>query len=111
MKTTSFRFVLALAMSLAWTTGILAQNYNLQNMPPLDPKIKTGVLDNGMHYFIRSNSLPEKRGEFYIANNVGAIQENDDQNGLAHFTEHMSFNGTGPFSQKRNSGLPGYDWR
>jgi zinc protease len=100
MKTTSFRFVLALAMSLAWTTGILAQNYNLQNMPPLDPKIKTGVLDNGMHYFIRSNSLPEKRGEFYIANNVGAIQENDDQNGLAHFTEHMSFNGTDHFPKK-----------
>ena len=88
------------AISLAWTTAILAQNYNLQDMPLLDPGIRTGVLDNGMHYFIRSNNLPEKRGEFYIANNIGAIQENNDQNGLAHFTEHMSFNGTDHFPKK-----------
>ena len=92
--------MMILVILIAWTTATLAQNYNLQDMPPLDPKVRTGVLNNGMHYFIRSNNLPEKRGEFYIANNIGAIQENDDQNGLAHFTEHMSFNGTDHFPKK-----------
>ena len=94
------KLVLIMALMLASTSFVLAQNYNLKEMPPLDPKIRTGVLSNGMHYYIRANSLPEKRGEFYIANNIGAIQENDDQNGLAHFTEHMSFNGTVHFPKK-----------
>jgi zinc protease len=76
------------------------QTYDLTKMPPLDPKVRIGVLDNGMHYYIRANKIPEKRAEFYIANNVGAIQEDDDQNGLAHFTEHMSFNGTNHFPKK-----------
>jgi len=93
-------FVLLMALLLSWTTAVLAQNYNMKDMPPPDPKVRAGVLDNGMHYYIRANNLPEKRGEFYIANNIGAIQENDDQNGLAHFTEHMSFNGTVHFPKK-----------
>lgn len=76
------------------------QTYKLNEMPPFDPKVRTGVLDNGMHYFIRSNKLPANRGEFYIAHDVGAIQEDDDQNGLAHFTEHMAFNGTANFPGK-----------
>ncbi len=100
MKKTLSKIVLIMALMLAWTHFVLAQNYNLKDMPPLDPKVRTGVLPNGMHYFIRANNLPEKRGEFYIANNIGAIQENDDQNGLAHFTEHMSFNGTVHFPKK-----------
>ena len=100
MKKTISKFVLILALLVSWTAIVLAQNYNLKDMPPLDPKVRTGVLPNGMHYFIRANNLPEKRGEFYIANNIGAIQENDDQNGLAHFTEHMSFNGTTHFPKK-----------
>lgn len=77
-----------------------AQQYDFSSKVPLDPKVKTGVLDNGMTYFIRSNKLPEKRAEFYIAHNVGAILEDDDQNGLAHFTEHMAFNGTQNFPKK-----------
>jgi zinc protease len=80
--------------------GTFAQNYDLKSVPPLDPKIKTGVLPNGMKYYIRSNNLPEKRAEFYIVHNVGAMQEDDDQNGLAHFTEHMAFNGTQNFPKK-----------
>jgi zinc protease len=79
---------------------LLAQKYDLKQMPPADAKVRTGVLENGMHYYIRSNKFPEKRGEFYIAHNVGAIQEDDDQNGLAHFTEHMAFNGTANFPKK-----------
>jgi len=100
MKRTLSKIVLIMALILIWTSFVPAQNYNLKDMPPLDPKVRTGTLANGMHYFIRSNNLPERRGEFYIANNVGAIQENDDQNGLAHFTEHMSFNGTVHFPKK-----------
>jgi len=64
-----------------------------QNVP-VDPKVRYGKLPNGLTYYIRSNDLPKNRAEFYIAQNVGAILENDDQNGLAHFLEHMAFNGT-----------------
>jgi zinc protease len=99
MKKILFRFGI-LVLFLATAQLLQGQNYNLKDMPPLDPKVRSGVLDNGMHYYIRSNKLPEKRGEFYIANNIGAIQENDDQNGLAHFTEHMAFNGTLNFPKK-----------
>ncbi|MEI8006681.1 MAG: insulinase family protein [Bacteroidota bacterium] len=100
MKKTLSYLVLIMAVVLSWTVSVNAQTYNLKDMPPLDPKVRAGVLDNGMHYYIRANNMPEKRGEFYIANNIGAIQENDDQNGLAHFTEHMSFNGTVHFPKK-----------
>jgi len=100
MKKTLSKLVLITALMLSWTSLALAQNYNLKDMPPLDPQVRSGVLANGMHYYIRANNIPEKRGEFYIANNIGAIQENDDQNGLAHFTEHMSFNGTLHFPKK-----------
>jgi len=100
MKKILSKLVLIMALMLAGTYFVLAQNYNLKDMPPLDPKIRAGVLANGMHFYIRANNIPEKRGEFYIANNIGAIQENDDQNGLAHFTEHMSFNGTVHFPKK-----------
>ncbi|MCX6249595.1 MAG: insulinase family protein [Bacteroidetes bacterium] len=100
MKSKFMRLALALAFILTSAAGLLAQKYDLNTMPPLDPKVRTGVLDNGMHYYISSNKLPEKRGEFYIAHNVGAILEDDDQNGLAHFTEHMAFNGTENFPKK-----------
>lgn len=61
---------------------------------PIDPKVRYGKLENGLTYYIRANKQPKERAEFYIAQNVGAIMENDDQNGLAHFLEHMAFNGT-----------------
>ncbi len=64
-----------------------------QNPLPNDPEVKTGRLDNGMTYYIRHNALPEGRAEFYLATNVGAIQEGEGQDGLAHFLEHMCFNG------------------
>jgi len=70
-----------------------------QQMPaiPVDSDVKIGKLDNGLTYYIRHNAWPEQRAEFYIAQRVGAIQENDDQRGLAHFLEHMCFNGTEHF--------------
>ncbi|MCX6325544.1 MAG: insulinase family protein [Bacteroidia bacterium] len=67
---------------------------------PVDPDIRIGKLNNGLSYFIRKNKEPEKRASFYIIQNVGAILENDDQNGLAHFLEHMAFNGTQHFPGK-----------
>jgi len=89
-----------LGFMLIFGSTAYCQNYNLTDPVPFDAKVKTGVLPNGMHYYIRANKFPEKRGEFYIAHNVGAILEDDDQNGLAHFTEHMAFNGTENFPHK-----------
>lgn len=71
-----------------------------QNPLPIDPAVKIGKLDNGMTYYIRHNSQPAQRAEFYLATNVGAFQETDDQDGLAHFLEHMCFNGTKNFPGK-----------
>ena len=65
------------------------------NQPiPADPELRTGKLENGMTYYIRHNEKPKGQADFYIIHNVGAIQENDAQQGLAHFLEHMAFNGT-----------------
>ena len=67
---------------------------------PVDPEIRIGKLDNGMSYYIRQNHEPENRASFYIIQNVGALLENDNQNGLAHFLEHMAFNGTKHFPSR-----------
>ena len=73
-----------------------------QQMPvlPNDPATKVGKLENGMTYYIRHNDKPAGRAEFYLATDVGAIQETPDQDGLAHFLEHMCFNGTKNFPDK-----------
>ena len=70
-----------------------------QQMPtiPVDPDVRIGKLDNGLTYYIRHNNWPEQRAEFYIAQKVGSIQEDDTQRGLAHFLEHMAFNGSKHF--------------
>ncbi len=65
-----------------------------------DPSFRIGKLPNGMTYYIRHNEEPKERASFYIIQNVGALLENDSQNGLAHFLEHMSFNGTKNFPDK-----------
>ena len=64
------------------------------NQLPNDPAVRKGKLENGLTYYIRHNDKPAQRAEFYLATNVGAIQETPDQDGLAHFLEHMCFNGT-----------------
>ena len=64
---------------------------------PMDPAVRKGVLPNGLTYYLRHNEWPEKRAFFYIAQKVGSIQEEEDQRGLAHFLEHMCFNGTTNF--------------
>lgn len=76
----------------------------MQAMPrdtvPSDTMIVKGRLDNGLTYYIRHNSNPEGCADFYIVHNVGALQEEDSQNGLAHFLEHMAFNGTRHYPDK-----------
>ena len=61
---------------------------------PADPAFRVGKLDNGLTYYLYHNQNPAGCAEFYIAHNVGALQEEDNQDGLAHFLEHMAFNGS-----------------
>jgi len=96
MKKNLFRLI-SLSFLLVLTAYIGAQQ--IQPLP-VDPKIRYGKLDNGLTYYIRANKEPKQRADFYIAQNVGAILENDNQNGLAHFLEHMAFGGTKNFPGK-----------
>ncbi|MBR1630302.1 MAG: insulinase family protein [Paludibacteraceae bacterium] len=79
--------------------GLTAMAQDIQPLP-MDPDVRYGVLDNGLTYYIRHNEQPKQRAEFHIAQAVGAILEEDSQNGLAHFLEHMAFNGTTHFHGK-----------
>ncbi|AXE19740.1 insulinase family protein [Runella rosea] len=79
-----------------WANAAFSQA-DLKKPIPFDPKVRYGKLPNGMTYYIRKNEEPKKRAELYLVNKVGAIQEEDKENGLAHFTEHMAFNGTKSF--------------
>lgn len=85
-------------VALVLTAGSL-HIASAQQMPPLpvDPNVRIGKLENGLTYYIRHNELPEKQADFYIAQKVGSILEEDNQRGLAHFLEHMCFNGTTHF--------------
>ena len=67
---------------------------------PLDPQITVGTLDNGLRYLIRKNQKPEKRAELRLTVNVGSVLEDEEQQGLAHFAEHMAFNGTRNFAKQ-----------
>ncbi len=68
---------------------------------PMDAAVRYGKLANGLTYYIRHNALPENRANFYIAQKVGSVQEEENQRGLAHFLEHMCFNGTVNFPDDR----------
>jgi zinc protease len=67
------------------------------NVLPVDPEVIIGRLPNGLTYYVRKNTEPKNRAELYLVNKVGSVLEADDQQGLAHFTEHMAFNGTRDF--------------
>lgn len=86
----------AIVLFSAFSFTAFAQNQVLPN----DPAVRKGQLDNGLTYYIMKNAQPANRAEFYLATNVGAIQETPDQDGLAHFLEHMCFNGTKNFPGK-----------
>ena len=90
-----------------WLT-VNAQEMQLPPIP-VDPAVRIGHLDNGLTYYIRHNEKPENRVEFYIAQKVGSIQEEPRQRGLAHFLEHMAFNGTKNFpGNEKGKGI--VDW-
>lgn len=73
---------------------------DMKALLPKDPNTVTGKLSNGITYYLRHNAEPKDRASFYIIRNAGALLENDEQNGLAHFLEHMAFNGTKNFPDK-----------
>ncbi|MCX7880755.1 MAG: insulinase family protein [Ignavibacteria bacterium] len=73
---------------------------SLDDPIPVDPKIRMGTLPNGLKYYIRYNKKPEKRAELFLGVKVGSLCEDPDQNGLAHFVEHMAFNGTKNFPKQ-----------
>ncbi len=89
-----------LILSILLLSKGYAQKTDLNKPAPLDPSLRYGKLENGMTYYIKQNIIPEKRAEFYIIHNVGAILENDKEDGLAHFCEHMAFNGTKNYPKK-----------
>jgi Predicted Zn-dependent peptidases len=91
-----FSFILMLCVA---TLSGFAQ-INPQAPLELDKSVRTGKLDNGLTYYVMHNEKPAERADFYIVTNVGAIQETPDQDGLAHFLEHMCFNGTKHFPGK-----------
>jgi zinc protease len=68
---------------------------------PVDQSVIIGKLPNGLTYYIRANAEPKSRAELYLVNKAGSVLENDDQQGLAHFTEHMAFNGTRDFPKNQ----------
>ena len=72
---------------------------NQQNKLPLNPNVRTGILPNGLKYYVQKNSKPENRVELRLAVNAGSNQEDASQKGLAHFVEHMAFNGSKHFSK------------
>ncbi len=72
---------------------------DLNQAIPLNPNVRTGRLSNGLTYYIQKNTTPEKRAELRLAVNAGSILEEESQQGLAHFTEHMAFNGTKNFQK------------
>ena len=86
-----FTSVIALLVTFA-----VAAQPGAQQIPviPADKAVRVGQLENGMKYYIRHNDKQKNLADFYISHDVGAIQEADDQQGLAHFLEHMAFNGT-----------------
>ncbi len=73
--------------------------FPLADTLPADPAVLRGTLPNGLTYYIRANAKPEKRAELRLAVNAGSVLEDDDQRGLAHFVEHMAFNGTAHFAK------------
>ncbi|MDF2554016.1 MAG: insulinase family protein [Chryseobacterium sp.] len=89
------KILLSLGVVFLTSASGFAQNI------PMDASVKTGTLPNGMKYYIKKNTLPEKKVDFRLAINAGSILEDENQRGLAHFMEHMNFNGTKNFPDNK----------
>jgi zinc protease len=79
-----------------WPAGAVAPDAPI----PLDPAVRHGVLSNGLQYYIRENHKPAKRADLRLIVDAGSVLEDEDQRGLAHFVEHMAFNGTARFEKQ-----------
>ncbi|NOY97561.1 MAG: insulinase family protein [Chlorobi bacterium] len=96
MRKPTYLFIAILCL-----TPFLSDSQDDMSQPvPMDTAVHYGQLGNGMTYYIRHNEEPKERASFYMIQNVGALLEEDNQNGLAHFLEHMAFNGTEHFEGK-----------
>src|SRR5690606_15212620 len=82
---------------LALPFAVAAQQFKLDSNIPFDPSVRHGKLQNGLTYYIKQNKKPENKVDLRLVVNAGSILEDDDQQGLAHFMEHMCFNGTQNF--------------
>src|SRR5215831_3626260 len=107
------RFIHVLVASLLVASAVAAQTqttpagreitaasvagYRLQQLMPVDPEVTVGTLPNGLRYYIRPNGRPARRAEMRLVVKAGSVLEDDDQKGLAHFVEHMEFEGTQHF--------------
>ena len=87
-------------MTLGLLLAALSMSAQRTDKLPIDKDVRVGHLDNGLTYYIRHNEQPKERAEFHIAQAVCDVMEADNQNGLAHFLEHMAFNGTKHFAGK-----------
>ncbi|SHI67902.1 zinc protease [Mesonia phycicola] len=90
---------LFVAAFLSLSAVTYAQKQDLQSKIPFNPEVKKGVLENGLTYYIKNNGKPEDKVELRLVVNAGSILEDEDQRGLAHFMEHMNFNGTKNFKK------------
>lgn len=108
MKSKTAHFVLVVSIVLAFVIGGTSNaavpsdapaqiEYRLTDQLEADPQVKVGRLENGLTYYIRANNKPEKRASLQLIVNVGSVLEEDDEQGLAHFVEHMAFAGTENF--------------
>ena len=98
MNKTSLRNVLFSALLLAFAWPVYGTE-NLDAPLPVDPQVRIGKLENGLTYYIRKNAKPARRVELRLVVKAGSILEDDDQQGLAHFTEHMAFDGSRHFKK------------
>jgi zinc protease len=92
----SMKRLCSLVLFVSFSVSLLAQ-FNLSQPIPVDPNVKVGKLPNGLTYYVQRNLKPEKKMELRLVVNTGSILEDADQRGLAHFMEHMNFNGSKHF--------------
>src|ERR1700738_5372705 len=82
------------------TSAASVASYALSQQMPVDPEVVVGVLPNGLRYYVRANGKPSRRAELRLVVKAGSVLEDDDQQGLAHFVEHMEFEGTRHFPRQ-----------
>ncbi len=87
------------AKSVSKRPASASDSFALKSTLPIDPAVRIGTLPNGLRYYVRRNGKPEQRAELRLVVNAGSILEDNDQQGLAHFLEHMAFNGTRSFAK------------